>query len=225
MVDNLFCGHVACYCHNFKEEAEILSALFELVQLRLNVSSITHRLWSLSLPTEERGCVCPLLKGLELPFCPVLLQSRNALDSTMSARKLPSCLTVVVAGCCWFPDAGTYCQLMSSLSFTGPLKSSSAGLQSAYSCPSLNWYQGLSWTSENKWRGNLVKKKTVNLSTLLWEVFLNLSLCSHLLVEIRDFTFSILTLLSVLTQAASVEVWTQRSFYLNICQEDALNHR
>lgn len=30
--------------HNFKEEAEILSDLFELVQLRLNVSSLTHRL-------------------------------------------------------------------------------------------------------------------------------------------------------------------------------------
>ena len=29
---------------SFKEEAEVLSTLFELVQVRLNVSSLTHRL-------------------------------------------------------------------------------------------------------------------------------------------------------------------------------------
>lgn len=180
--------------HNFKEEAEFLSALFELVQLRLNVSSLTTRLWYLSLPTEEKGCACPLLEGLELPFCPVLLQSRNALDLPVPARKLPACLMVVVAGCCWFLDASTHCQLMSSLSFTTPAKSSSAGVLSLYSWPSLDWYQGLSWTSENKWRGKLVKKSK-SFYPAVQGLFENLFLCSNVLVEIWDFTISLLALL------------------------------
>lgn len=180
---------------NFKEEAKVLSALFELVQLRLNVSSLSHRLWSLSLSTEEGVCVCPLLERLGLLFCPVLLWSRNALDLPVSAKKLPSCLMVVVAGCCWFLSVGTHCQLMSSLSFTGPLKSSSAGLLSVYSCPSLDWFQGLSQTTENKWRGNLIIKTSKSFYPTVRGLFESLFLCSNFLVEIWDFIISVLALL------------------------------
>lgn len=144
MVDNLFCGHVACYCI-------ILRKKLKSCQLYLN---FLNKDW-MCLPLhigcdfyhclQKRGDVFVLSwKDWSSLFCPVLLRSRNAfrLDHV---SKDP---TVVVAGCCWFPGAGTHCQLMSSLSSTGPLKSSSAGLLSVYSCPSLNWYQGLSWTSE-----------------------------------------------------------------------------
>lgn len=47
---------------NFKED--VLQSLFELVQDRLNVFSLTVAV------TPERGAGSPLPKGLELPPCP-----------------------------------------------------------------------------------------------------------------------------------------------------------
>lgn len=128
---------------------------------------------------------------------------------------------VVVAGCCCFLSAGTHCQFVSSLSFTSLLKSSSAGLLSVYWCSSLDWYQGLSWTTENKWRRSLIKKKPknpknpVNLSTLLWKFFLSLSFYVVICWWKSETSLSLsLLYFSVLMEAAFVEVWTQMSFYL-----------
>lgn len=160
--------------HNFKEEAEVLSALFELFQLTLNVSSLTHRLWSLSLPTEEGGCVCPFLEGLELPFCPVLLWSRNAFRLDHFSKEtafLPDSGggRMLLVSRCWH-TLPAHVQLV--IHQPPQVLLSRAAVCLFMPQPELN--QGLSWTSENKWGGNLVKK-TVNLSTLLWEVFLNVS--------------------------------------------------
>lgn len=74
---------------NFKEEAEVSSTLF--------VSSLTRRLWPLSLPAEERGCGCPLLKGLEPPLChlPVKQKCPRPSHASEEVARLPAHLVVL----------------------------------------------------------------------------------------------------------------------------------
>lgn len=77
-----------------------MSALFELVQVRLHGSSLTHRLRYLSLPAGERGCGFPLLKGLPplLSHPPAKQKCPRPGHASMEAPRLPARLAGLLAG-------------------------------------------------------------------------------------------------------------------------------